>query len=72
MEVIERVLGELPPREQEVLRHRYGLTESGEPETFAQIGRRLGISTARAHQIERRALNRLSTYRELRALAEPA
>jgi RNA polymerase primary sigma factor len=72
VELVERLIGELAASEQEVLRHRYGFTATGEPETFAQIGRRLGLSSARVRQIEAQALSRLSTRRELQALAEVA
>ncbi len=72
IELVERLIGELGSSEQEVLRHRYGFTDTGEPETFAQIGRRLGLSSARVRQIEAQALSRLSTRRELQALAEAA
>ena len=46
------------------------LTE--EPQTLSQAGRKLGVSTERARQIEERALKRLSQRPELMALREAA
>ena len=43
-----------------------------EPQTLSQAGRKLGVSTERARQIEERALRRLSQRPELIALREAA
>ena len=43
-----------------------------EPQTLSQAGRKLGVSTERARQIEERALKRLSQRPELIALREAA
>jgi RNA polymerase primary sigma factor len=66
---IHTVLGELQPREQEVMRLRFGL-EGGEPQTLQQIGDRLHLSRERVRQIEARAkekLRRSQKAQELRS-----
>ena len=45
------------PRERSILRARYGL--DGEPQSTRQIAERLGLSTSRVRDIERRALGKL-------------
>jgi RNA polymerase primary sigma factor len=57
--VVRRGVEGLPPREQEVLRLRFGL--DGEKEhTLEAIGVRLSVTRERIRQIERRALERLA------------
>jgi RNA polymerase primary sigma factor len=48
----------LPPREQRILRLRYGF-QDGQMYTLAQIGQRLGITRERVRQLEAQALGRL-------------
>ena len=48
----------LPARLQRVLQARYGL-DGQKPVTFAQIGRELGVTRQRAHQLHQEALLRL-------------
>ena len=50
---------------------RFGAGDQ-EPQTLSQAGRKLGVSTERARQIEERALKRLSQRPELMALREAA
>ena len=50
---------------------RFGAGDQ-EPQTLVQAGRKLGVSTERARQIEERALKRLSQRPELMALREAA
>jgi RNA polymerase primary sigma factor len=69
-DAIQRALDDLPERESEVIRRRYGL--GGEPETLEAIGRRLGVTRERVRQIERQALEHLAATRELEALREAA
>jgi RNA polymerase primary sigma factor len=48
----------LSPREQEILRMRYGF-DDGRPRTLAETGRMLSVSRERVRQIEKRALQKL-------------
>lgn len=57
-EELDKMLQTLPPREMEVLRLRYGLTEE-EPLTLNEVGRRLGITRERVRQLEMQAIERL-------------
>jgi RNA polymerase primary sigma factor len=61
----------LPEQERNVIEMRFGAGDQ-EPQTLSQAGRRLGVSTERARQIEERALRRLSQRPELIALREAA
>ncbi|KAG5190956.1 RNA polymerase [Tribonema minus] len=68
-ESIMQLLGTLRPREQELVRLRFGL-DDGRARTLADIGRVFGVKRERARQIEDRALQKLrQLYRnyELRA-----
>jgi RNA polymerase primary sigma factor len=71
-QALRHAVGELPNREQEVIRLRYGLNGDPDPVSLEEIGRRLGITRERARQLEARALARLSERRELEALHEAA
>ena len=48
----------LSPREQQILKIRYGL-DDGRPRTLAETGRMIGVSRERIRQIEKRALQKL-------------
>ena len=51
-------LGELDPKEQKVLRLRFGLDEA-DPKTLKEIGEMMGLSRERIRQIEAQALEKL-------------
>ena len=51
------LLSVLSPRERSILRARFGL--DGEEQSIRQIAERLGLSTSRVRDIERRALRKL-------------
>ena len=55
---IEQALDTLLPREQEVIRLRYGLND-GIPQTLEQVRHRFGVSRERIRQIECAALEKL-------------
>jgi RNA polymerase primary sigma factor len=65
---IQELLGQLPPREQQVLRLRFGL--DGEPKTLEEVGAMLGVSRERVRQIEKQAKDRLRQRAKMRALEE--
>jgi RNA polymerase primary sigma factor len=69
---LHRAIADLPVREQEVIRLRYGLDEQMEPHSLEEIGRRLGITRERVRQIETQALSRLAERREIAALSPAA
>jgi RNA polymerase primary sigma factor len=68
-QVLHRALGELPDRDREVLKLRYGLNgDDGSPKSLEEIGRRLGLTRERVRQIETEALQKLAVLREVDAL----
>jgi RNA polymerase sigma factor (sigma-70 family) len=58
-ESIDAVLAQLSPRERAILIEHYGLDDRGQPVTFDQLGRHMGISKERVRQIEIQALKKL-------------
>jgi RNA polymerase primary sigma factor len=71
-ETLHRALAELPDRERQVLKLRYGLDGDQDPKSLEEIGRLLGLTRERVRQIESRALGQLATQREIEALHEAA
>ncbi|HET6944919.1 MAG TPA: sigma-70 family RNA polymerase sigma factor [Gaiellaceae bacterium] len=71
-DALHRAIRTLPPREQEIVRMRYGLDAEQEPKSLEEIGRRLGITRERVRQIETQALQRLAERREIAALSPVA
>lgn len=68
-EEVVRALHSLTPREQDVLRLRFGL-EGNEPHTLEEIGKSLHLTRERARQIELQALEKLRGNRAGQALKE--
>ncbi len=68
---LHRALEQLPERQRDVLRLRYGLGDE-EPKSLEEIGRRLGLTRERVRQIEGQALERLAVSREIEALRDAA
>jgi RNA polymerase primary sigma factor len=67
-EAVNEVLASLTPREERILRLRYGL-EGGRDWTLKEVGAKFGLTRERIRQIERKALRRLrhpSRSRKLR------
>ncbi len=58
---------QLPPREAEIVRHRFGL-DSSRTETLEEIGIRFGVSRERIRQLEARALRQLKEICAARGL----
>ena len=55
---VARALGSLSPREEAVVRLRFGIGQ-GEPMTLEEVGRTLGVTRERIRQIEEKALMKL-------------
>ncbi len=64
---VEEVIGALPPREEWVLRLRFGL-RTGHAHTLEEIGQKFGVTRERVRQIEARALKKLRHPRRARKL----
>ena len=71
-DTLRRAISQLPDREREVVKLRYGLNGDVDPVSLEEIGRRLGVTRERVRQIETEALERLAVNRELEALREAA
>jgi RNA polymerase primary sigma factor len=67
-DALRRAVAELPEREQDVLKLRFGLNGDPSPQSLEQIGKTLGITRERVRQIETDALKRLAVSRELEAV----
>jgi len=66
---IERALQALSPREQEIIRLRYGL-DGGAPKTLEQVRHVFGVTRERVRQIEHYALEKLREHPLLAGTAE--
>ncbi|MEJ7617829.1 MAG: RNA polymerase sigma factor RpoD, partial [Pyrinomonadaceae bacterium] len=55
----EEVLATLSPREEKVIKMRYGLGSSGEEHTLEEIGQQFNVTRERIRQIEAKALRKL-------------
>jgi RNA polymerase primary sigma factor len=68
-EMTEQVLNTLTPREERIIKMRFGL-EDGTERTLEEVGQRFGVTRERIRQIEAKALRKLrhpSRSRQLRA-----
>jgi RNA polymerase primary sigma factor len=70
-EAVRRAVAQLPNRQREVVRMRYGI-DGNEPQRLSDTGRALGISAERVRQIENDALRRLAEVRELQGVRAAA
>ena len=69
---LRRAVEELPEREREIVKLRYGLNGDRDPKSLEAIGRELGLTRERVRQIEAAALERLAVNRELDAVSDAA
>jgi RNA polymerase primary sigma factor len=67
-DVLRRAVAQLPEREREVVKRRYGLNGDRDPASLEAIGRELGMTRERVRQIEASALEQLAVNREIEAL----
>ena len=67
-DALRRAVAELPERQRDVLKLRFGLNGDPTPHSLEQIGKILGLTRERVRQIETEALERLAVNRELEAL----
>lgn len=58
---VDEFLGLLPPREQKILRMRFGL-ENGRAHTLEEVGQEFGVTRERIRQIEAKALKKLEKH----------
>ncbi|HYR03560.1 MAG TPA: sigma-70 family RNA polymerase sigma factor [Syntrophobacteria bacterium] len=65
-----KMLATLTPREERVLRRRFGIGERA-PRTLEELGREFGITRERVRQIEAKALNKLRGTRRRRTFLGP-
>jgi RNA polymerase primary sigma factor len=65
---LHEAVADLPEREQQILKLRYGLNGDADPKSLEEIGRILGITRERVRQLEAEALRRLAERREIAAL----
>jgi RNA polymerase primary sigma factor len=70
-DALQRALEQLPEREREVVKLRYGIN-GDDPTPLSETGRRLGISQDTVRRLERKALAELAESRELDALRPAA
>jgi RNA polymerase primary sigma factor len=68
-EHITEVLGLLTPREQKILKMRFGL-ESGRSHTLEETGQEFGVTRERIRQIEAKALSKLKKHRDSKKLKD--
>src|SRR2546423_1930903 len=71
-QAVQRGVADLPEREQQIVKLRYGLDGDRDPKSLEAIGRELGLTRERVRQIEAAALERLAVHRELDAVSDAA
>lgn len=68
-EYVKDILVELSPREQKILKMRFGL-EDGVTHTLEEIGQEFGVTRERIRQIEAKALEKIRKHRESKRLED--
>ena len=58
-EQVDKMLKELPEREEQIIRMRFGLDGTGRQKTLAAVGRNWNVTRERIRQLEAKALRRL-------------
>lgn len=67
--VLEEMIRELKPREQEVIKARYGF-DNGEEKTLEEVGRIFGVTRERIRQIESKAIRKLQLPSRMRIIED--
>ena len=68
-EYVGDVLKDLDPREQKILRMRFGL-EDGVTHTLEEVGKEFGVTRERIRQIEAKALERIKEHKHIQKLRD--
>jgi len=68
-EEMQRLLEKLTPREQKILRMRFGL-EDGTTYTLEEVGKVFGVTRERVRQIQMRALEKLKEEQRRKGIEE--
>jgi RNA polymerase primary sigma factor len=74
-QITNDVLQTLSPREERIIKLRFGLTDNGEEQTLEQVGQDFQVTRERIRQIEAKALRKLrhpSRTRLLKQFVGPA
>lgn len=66
---LEKVLDSLSPRENQVIRWRFGL-DDGRMKTLQEIGEMMGVSRERIRQIESSAFRKLTNKKRIKQLKQ--
>ncbi|MBI4160176.1 sigma-70 family RNA polymerase sigma factor [Candidatus Wolfebacteria bacterium] len=66
---IREILIDLSPREQEILKLRFGL-DDGIPHTLEEVGKKFGVTRERIRQIEAKALTKIKAHTKAEQLEE--
>jgi len=68
-EYVQGVLADLDPREQKILKMRFGL-EDGVTHTLEEVGKEFGVTRERIRQIEAKALERIKDHQNISKLRD--
>jgi RNA polymerase primary sigma factor len=71
-DTVRRAVADLPDRQREVVKLRYGLDGHPDPKSVEDVVRELGMSREDVRRIERQALSSLARARELQGLQDVA
>ena len=68
-EYVGKILNDLDPREQKILKMRFGL-EDGVTHTLEEVGEEFGVTRERIRQIESKALERIREHIDIDKLRD--